>query len=135
MLHRDYLLEVIAKFVDAVTIALRGALLDGNPQSAQEAEDSIAALLDLDPDTAMNLAPDSLVTMMLLSGMGDSLASYVSYALDRVGDAYDDMGDKAKAELRWDQAQAVAESFGCDPSAVPEEFEEFEAELVAADEA
>ena len=133
MLHRDYLLEVIAKFVDAVTIALRGALLDGNPQSAQEAEDSIAALLDLDPDTAMNLAPDSLVTMMLLSGMGDSLASYVSYALDRVGDAYDDMGDKRTAELRWDQAQAVAEAFNCDPETIPAEFAELERELDAVD--
>ncbi len=133
MLHRDYLLEIIAKFVDAVTVALRGALLDGSPESARDVEDSVAALLDLDPQTAMNLSPDSLVTMMLLSGMGDSLASYVSYALDRVGDAYDDMGDRAKAELRWDQSQAVAESFGCDPSAVPEEFAQLEAELSAAE--
>ncbi|MBR3235883.1 MAG: hypothetical protein IKG11_09745 [Atopobiaceae bacterium] len=133
MLHRDYLLEIIAKFVDAVTVALRGALLDGSPESARDVEDSVAALLDLDPQTAMNLSPDSLVTMMLLSGMGDSLASYVSYALDRVGDAYDDMGDRAKAELRWDQSQAVAESFDCDPSAVPEEFAQLEAELSAAE--
>jgi hypothetical protein len=92
----------------------------------------VAALLDLDPQTAMNLAPDSLVTMMLLSGMGDSLASYVAYALDRVGDAYDDWGDTQTAELRWDQAQAVAESFGCDQNAVPEEFAELEAQLSAA---
>jgi len=132
MLHRDYLLEVIAKFVDTVTIALRGALLDGNPESAREAEDSVAALLDLDPQTAMNLSPDSLVTMMLLSGMGDSLASYVSYALDRVGDAYDDMGDSAKAALRWDQAQAVAESFNVDPNQVPKEFASFQRELEEA---
>ena len=76
MLHRDYLLEVIARFVDAVTIALRGALLDRNPTSAREVEDSVAALLDLDPNTAMNLSPESLVTMMLLSGMG-ALLFYV----------------------------------------------------------
>ena len=133
MLHRDYLLEVIARFVDAVTIALRGALLDRNPTAAREVEDSVAALLDLDPKTAMNLSPESLVTMMLLSGMGDSLASYVSYALDRVGDAYDDMGDKHKAELRWDQAQAVAEAFNCDPETIPPEFAELEHELEAVD--
>ena len=133
MLHRDYLLEVIARFVDAVTIALRGALLDRNPTAAREVEDSVAALLDLDPKTAMNLSPESLVTMMLLSGMGDSLASYVSYALDRVGDAYDDMGDKHKAELRWDQAQALAEAFNCDPETIPAEFAELERELDAID--
>ncbi len=129
MLHRDYLLEIIARFVEAVTVALRRALLDGSPEAAQEVEDSVAALLDLDPTTAMNLSPDSLVTMMLLSGMGDSLASYVAYALDKVGDAYDNMGDTHKAALRWDQAEAVAESFGVDQSEVPEEFAELEAEL------
>jgi hypothetical protein len=135
MLHRDYLLEIVAKFVDAVTAALRHAILDSEPEATREVEDSVAALLDLDPATAMNLSPDSLVTMMLLSGLGNSLASYVAYALDQVGDAYDNMGDTHTAELRWDQAQAVAESFGCDSNAIPEEFEEFEAELAAADEA
>ena len=133
MLHKDYLLEVIAKFVDAVTVALRHAVLDEDLDSARDVEDSVAALLDLDPATAMNLSPDSLVTMMLLSGLGDSLASYVAYALDKVGDAYDNMGDTRTAGLRWDQAQAVAESFGCDPNDVPEELRALDAELLAAE--
>jgi hypothetical protein len=132
MLHRDYLLEMISRFVETVTVALRGALLEGSLESVQEAENSVASLIDLDPQTAMNLTPDSLVTMMLLSGMGDSLAQYVSYVLDHVGDAYDDMGDAAKARLRWDQAQAVAESFDVDQNVVPEEFAALEAELEAA---
>jgi len=133
MLHRDYLLEIISRFVEAVSVSLRRALLEDSPASAREVEDSVAALLDLDPQTAMSLSPDSLVTMMLLSGMGDSLAGYVAYALDRVGDAYDNWGDSQTAELRWDQAQAVAESFGCDQNAIPEEFAELEAQLSAVD--
>ena len=133
MLHRDYLLEIIARFVDTVTVALRRALFDGKFEAAREVEDSIAALLDLDPATAMNLSQDSLVTMMLLSGMGDALAQYVSYALDRVGDAYDDMGEEATARLRWDQAEAVAESFGVDQNTIPEEFADLEAEIEATE--
>ena len=133
MLHKDYLLEIIERFVDTVTVALRGSLIDGSVESAKDVEDSVAALLDLDPQTAMNLSPDSLVTMMLLSGMGDSLAEYVAYALDRVGDAYDDMGDQEKAALRWDQAQAVAESFNCDQNSVPKEFAALDEELSALD--
>ena len=133
MLHRDYLLEIIAQFVQVVMAALRRAVLEGNSESVTEVEDAVAALLDLDPQTAMNLSPDSLVTMMLLSGLGDSLASYVSYALDRVGDAYDNMGDHKTAQLRWDQAEAVAESFGYDQSVSPEEFQELDDELAAAD--
>lgn len=133
MLHRDYLLEIVATFVDAVTVALRRAVLDGDPTAAREVEDDVAAMLDLDPQTAMSLSPHSLVTMMLLSGMGDPLADYVSYALDRVGDAYDNAGDTEKAALRWDQAQAVAEAFGCDPDAIPEAFSSLERELSAAE--
>ena len=133
MLHRDYLLEIIAQFVQVVMAALRRAVLEGNSESITEVEDAVAALLDLDPQTAMNLSPDSLVTMMLLSGLGDSLASYVSYALDRVGDAYDNLGDHKTAQLRWDQAEAVAESFGYDQSVIPEEFQELDDELAAAD--
>lgn len=132
MLHRDYLLEIISRFVEAVSAALRHALLEGDATATSEVENSVAALLDLDPATAMNLSPDSLVTMMLLSGMGDSLASYVSYALDKVGDAYDDRGDAQTAALRWDQAEAVAESFGVDQSTVPEEFAALDKELEAA---
>lgn len=133
MLHKDYLLEIVSKFVETVTVSLRRAVLENDAASAREVEDAVAALLDLDPATAMNLSPNSLVTMMLLSGMGDALASYVAYALDRVGDAYDNLGDTATAELRWDQAQAVAESFGCDQSEVPEEFSALDLELAAAE--
>ena len=133
MLHKDYLLEIISRFVESVSVALRRALLDRDLDAAQDVEDSVAALLDLDPQTAMSLSPDSLVTMLLLSGIGDSLASYVAYALDRVGDAYDDAGDAVTAALRWDQAEAVAESFGWDQSEVPPEFAELDGELSAVD--
>lgn len=133
MLHKDYLLEIISRFVESVSVALKRALLERDMNAAQEVEDSVAALLDLDPNTAMNLSPDSLVTMLLLSGIGDSLASYVAYALDRVGDAYDDAGDSTTAALRWDQAEAIAESFGCDQNEVPLEFEELDVALSAAD--
>ena len=133
MIHKDYLLEIIARFVESVTVALRRAVLQGSEESAQEVENSVAALLDLDPQTAMNLSPNSLVTMMLLSGMGDALASHVAYALDRVGDAYDNMDMPDLASLRWDQAQAVAESFGCDLNNVPTDFAELEQELAAAE--
>lgn len=133
MLHRDYLLEVISQFVEGISRSLRRAVLDADMGEARRVEDGVAALLELDPSTAMSLSPDSLVSMMLLSGMGDSVASYVCYALDRVGDAYDVAGDRGRAALRWDQAQAVAESFGCSPDHVPPEFRELDDELAAAD--
>ena len=91
-------------------------------------EQQVAELIDLSPETACALAPDSLVTMMLLSGVADSVAEYVSYALERASRIYDQLGDTDASGLRHLQAQAVAESFNCDLSAVPKEFTELEAE-------
>ena len=77
MLHRDYLLEVIAQFVDTVIQSLTIAREKADPKAAQDVEAAVAGLLDLDQQVAMQLTPDSLVTMLLLSGVGDALADCV----------------------------------------------------------
>ena len=122
MLHRDYLLEIIAQFVETVIRSLRIAREKADPELAHEVEAAVAGLLDLDQEVAMQLTPDSLVTMLLLSGVGDSLADYVTYAMRELADVYDDLGEHDLAALRREQAHAIADSFGCDFEVVPEEF-------------
>lgn len=126
MLHRDYILEMIAEFCEAVTRALRHALEGGGVESCAEVESQIASVLDLDPMLALSLEPDSLVSMMVLSGMGSALAEYVAYALSELSDVYDELGEESLSKLRLAQAAAVAESFGCDLDAVPEGFARLE---------
>lgn len=130
MLHRDYVLEIVGQFVEGVTRSLRRAAL-GEKDGLLATEREIGDLLELEPSTALALAPDSLVTMMLLSGMGDSVAAYVCYALDRLARLYEREGDEDAAGLRALQARAVAESFGCDPSVPPAELATLDAELFA----
>lgn len=132
MLHKDYLLEVIEEFVSTVSQALTKALLQRDFDAVDEVEAAVADLMQLDPNTAMALAPESLVTMMLLSGTGDSVAGYAAYALNRLGDTYEAMGEPDVAQMRRDQAQAVAESFGADLNEVPEEFRSLQAQLAQA---
>ena len=129
MLHRDYLLEVIEQFVSTVSQALARALLERDLDAAVEVEEAIAELVQLDPETAMSLAPESLVIMMQLSGTGDAVAGYAAYALNRLGDAYERMGDAELAAMRHDQAQAVADAFGADINEIPEELRDVEARL------
>lgn len=126
MLHRDYILEMIAEFCEAVTRALRHAREGGGVESCAEVESQIASVLDLDPMLALSLEPDSLVSMMVLSGMGSALAEYVAYALSELSDVYDELGEENLSKLRLAQAAAVAESFGCDLDAVPEGFARLE---------
>ena len=123
MLHRDYILEMIAEFCEAVGKALRRALEGGGTASCAEVEDQIASVLDLDPMLALSLEPDSLVSMMVLSGMGSALAEYIAYALSQLSDVYDELGEEDLSKLRLAQAAAVAESFGCDLDSVPEGFQ------------
>ncbi len=132
MLERDYITEIISQFVEAVTRVLRPAVETGDPASCQAVEQQVADLIDLDAQTAMALSPDSLVTMLVLSGMGDSVAAYVCYALDRVSRAYEAHGEDELGGLRHLQSQAVAESFGCDPATPPEELASLDEELFGA---
>lgn len=126
MLQRDYILELIEQFVKTVVESLRRALAHADPAATEEAEAAVAGLVDLDVEVAMQLAPESLVTMMQLSGIGDSVADYVAYTLSLIGHAYDGMGDHATAAMRRDQAQAVADAYGYDFSVVPEGLEGLE---------
>ena len=109
MLQKDYILEIVGDFVDGVAKHLDAALA-GDAKATGAVEQDVAGLLDLDPEVALTLSPDSLVTMMVLSGMGDSVA------------AYEAQGDADTAALRRAQAAAVGESFGCDPTVAPEGF-------------
>lgn len=122
MLHRDYLLEVIEQFVSTVSRALAQALLQRDMGAAEEVEEAVADLMQLDPETAMSLAPESMVTMMMLSGTGDAVAGYAAYALNRLGDAYGSMGQAELGQVRKEQAAAIAEAFGADLNEIPEEF-------------
>ena len=131
MLQHDYLLEIISQFVDAISRALLDAVGKGSLKDAKDAEQAIAGVLDLDPNVALRLSPDSLVTMMLLSGVGESLAGYVAYALRKLSQAYDGMGEDELSDLRLSQARAVEESFNSEPGAIPEEFKELEGKLEA----
>jgi hypothetical protein len=122
MLQRDYILELISQFADAVKQSLHRAKKDLDPEACQDVERSIGELLELDYNTALSLSPDSLVTMMILSGIGDSVASYVCYSLMQLAEVYQARGEEDLAQIRIAQAKAVSESFNCDLDVVPPEF-------------
>lgn len=129
MLQHDYILELIVRFADALVRAFELAVLKHDLRGCEEVEAEVAELLELDPSTALSLSPESLVTMMSLSGMAESTAEYVAYALDRVADVYEDFGEQLLADVRRTQAEAVADAFGCDLSHVPAELDEADSRL------
>jgi hypothetical protein len=77
----------------------------------------------------MSLTPESLVTMMILSGTGDAVSGYAAYALNRLGVAYEQMGEAQLAEERRAQAVAIADAFGASLDEIPEELRDLERRL------
>ena len=130
MLQHDYILGLVQEFGKAVSAALRRAFFERDGTASEEVEASIGELIDLDAQTAMALSPASLVTMIQLSGVGESVAGYVAWTLGRLADAYDLQHD-SRASIRRSQAEAVAQAFGCDLAVCPEEFEDLERDLEA----
>ena len=129
MIEHDYIEEIIQKFVAAVMEPLRRALAGGDLAACETVEQQIAEMLSLSSATAMNLAPESLCTMMLLSGIGDSVAGYTAWSMLRLADAYDMAGQPQIADLRRAQAEAVAREFMWDINEAPKEFEDLDAEI------
>ena len=129
MLEHDYIQEIIDKFVQAVMEPIRRALLDKDLASAETVEHQIAEMMSLSVDTAMNLAPESLCTMMLLSGIGDSIAGYAAWSLLRLSEVYAAAGMQDVADLRRAQAEAIGREFMYDISETPVEFEELDQEI------
>ncbi len=131
MLQRDYITEMTRRFGQVLARRMRAALLDADPDAIADLEDAVGSLLDLDGVTALALDPTSLVTMMELSGIADSLAVYVQYALLRIADGYEASGNTALAATRREQAQAVAGAFLCQLGTVPQEYRELDDSIVA----
>ncbi len=131
MLQRDYITEMTRKFGQVLARRLRAALLDADPDAIADLEQAVGSLLDLDGATALSLDSASLVTMMELSGIADSLAVYVQYALLRIADAYEASGDLVLAATRREQATAVSAAFICQLGAVPAEYRELDDDIVA----
>ena len=123
MLQRDYIEEIIERFVNAILEPMRRALLEHDLAACETIERQIAELMSLSPDTAMSLSPESL------SGIGDSIAGYCCWSMLRLADAYDAMGKPDLAELRRAQAEAIGRDFMYDISETPAEFEDLDQEI------
>ncbi len=124
MLHRNYLDEAIENFTVEINKHLPLAMQGGNQEEIDLTEKSVARLLELDPSYALGLAPQSLVMMLQLNGVGYLLASYACYALHKISMAYAAKGDLGKADLREAQALALAEAFDYDLKDIPQGIEE-----------
>lgn len=122
-IKNDYILDLIARLVDGIVESLTKAKTGCRDDAIVGLEKAVGSVLDMDASAALALSPSSLVTMMRLSAVDDSLAAYAVYCLGRAAELYDANCD-ATGALRRAQAGAVADAFGFSAAVVPDELAE-----------
>ena len=121
MLQRDYLMQLIAQFIDAILRSRRTAIADPRA-AAHSLELAICDALDLDGAMLLSLGGESMAQVMELSGVDPRVAGYIAHSLKLEAEYLTKAGEIDLAALRLGQSQSVVAQFGID-------MEEIAAEL------
>lgn len=119
-IRNDYILDMIAQFVQAVVEAAERARAGEGGRAIAQYEEVVGRALDMDAEAILSLTPESLVTLVQLSAVDESLAVYAAYSLVGASRIYEAQGNPL-GELRAGQARAIAGAYGFDVGEVPPE--------------
>ena len=122
MLQRDYLVQMIQQFIQAIMRSRTTSQQDPQ-QAAGSLENAIGSATDIDGATLLSLGPESIASVMQLSGVDPRVAGYIAYSLQLEAEYLHQAGNDVLATIRQQQAEAVAETFMCDLNEVTSELE------------
>ena len=124
MFERDYLMRLILGFFQSVCIVVRRAEKEKDPEGAADLlERAIGDATELDGDVLLSLSPDSIASILQVSGTDPKVVGFVAHALLLESHYLMMACDFARAELREQQARALAEAYGVDLPDDPAEAE------------
>ena len=116
-------MDMVARFCDAVLRGIDARRAGDAFEAREDFESVVGGVLDMDASCALALSSSSLVTMMQLSSVDETLVVYCAYALMQAADTYE-AADPGIAQLRREQAQALADAYGFDADVSPREVSE-----------
>ena len=105
----DYLMDMVARFCDAVLRGIDARRAGDAFEAREDFESVVGGVLDMDASCALALSSSSLVTMMQLSAVDETLVVYCAYALMQAADTYEG-AEPGMAQLRREQARALADA-------------------------
>ncbi len=129
MVQQDYLLDLIRRLADAIRRSIDRSHGQHDPHSAALLlEQAIREATDLDGDVFLSLSPESMASILTVSGTDERVGGYIVRSLQLIADYYEEAGETGLAELRAAQAASLGEAYGVQldsDSLSPEELEEF----------
>lgn len=118
MFEQDYLMRMLMDFAAAIRRSIERAGGQQDPSGAAGMlEEAIGNAVDIDGGVLLSLAPESIASILAVSGTDPQVTEYVARSLLLASDYHAQAGHAELAELRRSQALAVADAYGHDLAA------------------
>lgn len=119
MLTQDYLVRMLVDFAAGIMRSMQRRTENSDPKGAAEMlEAAIGQSVDLDGDMLLSLAPESIASILQVSGTDPAITEYMARSLMLAASYREDAGDLELASLRAQQARALATAYGHDLSSM-----------------
>lgn len=129
MLEQDYIIRLLVRFADAIRRSLEATRGDRDPADAAALlESAIGEATDIDGEVLLSLSPDSIASVLQVSGTDPMVMEYLARSLLLASEYLEQANDKELSALREAQAYALAEAYEIEldhDDITPEAFEEF----------
>lgn len=133
--EQDYLMRMMIAFAEAIRRSMEKARGEKDPsEAALIIENAVSHATNLDGEVLLSLSPDSIASVLQVSGTDPGVIEYLSRSLLLESDYLQQAGNNDLAKLRSEQAHALAFAYGfslSEEDITPEALDEF---LIVADE-
>ncbi len=123
MLEQDYLMRIILQYAEILRRCWFKARQDRDPKAAADMlEDAVGEATEIDGATLLSLAPESMAGVLQVSGTDPRVIEYVVRSLALASVYLREAGETSLADLRLEQARALAGAYGLDLPDDPEDL-------------
>lgn len=127
MFQQDYLMRLFMQLAEGIRKSIRRAVDEKDPEAAADMlEATVGEATELDGAVLLSLAPESIAAVVQVSGTDPRAVEYICRSLLLEADYLREAGKDDKAELRSQQAYALADAYGIDLETVELDEDSFE---------
>lgn len=122
-LEQDYLMHIVLQYAEILRRSWFKARGEKDPKGAADMlEAAVGEATDIDGDALLSLAPESMASVLQVSGTDPRVCEYIARSLLLASAYLREAGQGALANVRLEQARALAEAYGLDIPDTPEEM-------------
>lgn len=112
MFERDYLVRMLVELASAIKRSIQKAKgIKDYDSAATNLESSISNATDLDGEVLLSLSPESIASVLQVSNTDPRVVIYIAHSLQLLCHYLKKLGRDEIAELRIQQAQALADAY------------------------